>query len=88
MAIGLSPNRSRHTERGAQIEVRVFTQNGVVIDLPPTVANNLIQQGQAELPDGTEYEKRQKQKAVDREKKAADEAKAQRKALKGAPENK
>ena len=66
------------------MEVRVFTQNGVVLDLPAVVANNLIQQGQAELPSGTEYQKREKQKAKDRVKKAADEAKA----LKGAPENK
>lgn len=66
------------------MEVRVFTQNGIVVDLPAVVANNLIERGQAELPDGTKYEKREKQKAKDRVKKAADEAKA----LKGAPQNK
>jgi len=70
------------------MEVRVFTQNGVVLDLPPVVANNLIQQGQAELPSDKGYEKREKQKIKDREKKAADEVKAERKAHKGAPENK
>ncbi len=67
------------------MEVRVFTQNGVVIDLPAVVANNLIQQGQAELPSGKKYEKREKQKEKDRAKKAVDERKA---LLKGAPENK
>ncbi len=66
------------------MEVRVFTQNGVVLDLPAAVANNLIQQGQAELPSDKGYEKREKQKVKDREKKAKDEAKAH----KGAPENK
>ena len=66
------------------MEVRVFTQNGVVLDLPAVVANNLIEQGNAELPSGTKYAKREKQKIKDREKKAKDEAKA----LKSAPENK
>lgn len=70
------------------MKVRVFTQDGIVLDLPDAVANHLMQQGQAELPSGTEYEKRQKQKAKAKAKKAEDEAKAARKALKGAPENK